>query len=44
MKKYLNPKLELVEIACADILTLSNDLVERPIPTNPNEVPGVPLG
>ena len=45
MKKYLNPKLEVEKLACEDVLTFSNDeLIERPNITDPNEIPGVPLG
>ena len=46
MKKYLNPKLEILEFSSVDILTTSDDLgdlIERPNVTNPNEIPGVPL-
>ena len=44
MKKYFNPELQIVKLACADVLTFSNELVERPTIVDPNEVPGVPLG
>ena len=44
MKMYSNPKLEIVKLACADVLTFSSELLERPNITDPNEIPGVPLG
>jgi hypothetical protein len=44
MKMYSNPKLEIVKLACADVLTFSSELIERPNIADPNEIPGVPLG
>ena len=43
MKKYLNPKLEVVKLAGMDVLTFSSELIDRPNITDPNEIPGVPL-
>ena len=42
MKKYLNPKLEVLELNDADVLTLSfGEEIDPPAIAQPNETPGV---
>ena len=44
MKKYSNPKLEIVELTTVDVLTLSGESIIPPIVADPNESPSIPLG
>ena len=44
MKKYSNPKLEIVALTCVDVLTLSGEPITPPVIANPNESPSIPLG
>lgn len=41
MKKYFNPKLEIIELSCADILTISGgpNIVDE----EGNQTPALPL-
>ena len=44
MKKYLNPKLEVLELNDADVLTLSfGEEIDPPTIVHPEETPGVPM-
>ena len=45
MKKYFNPKLDIMEFSGEDILTFSvgGDDGERPVITDPNEVKPTPI-
>lgn len=43
MKKYSNPKLEVVKLLDMDVLTGSVESSERPIITHPDGTPAIPL-